>query len=439
MPSRKVDKFSFELFILTGGNFLKKRRGLFLLLISLIVGLVVSACSSNETSSKKEEGESKSTVQGVTDKEILVGTLGPQTGPAAAFDTIRKGLDSYIKYVNENGGVHGRQIKLIAYDDQYQPAKTVQLAKRLVEEDKVFAMTATVCTACTKAALPYYQEQGIPLIMVGSGADVFVNPPSENIIGEYAINYGIEAKVFLDYAVNELGAKKIAIAYQNDDFGKEGFNAVKETVKKYDGVEIVEEVNYLASDVEFSSHAQKLKDANPDAVLAFSSMAPTANLKKAMHKIGLDKPAFLVANPGASNPEVFKLAGEDVWEGTISASPVPLMSMTDNKHLELYKEQVSKYYPKEPLGGATQLGFAAGQVFVEGLERAGKDLTKEKFLEAFYTFENWDGSLFTGITFNKDNHYGITKFFLMQAQNGDYSKLTDTITYDPISGEIEYE
>ncbi len=406
--------------------------------IFLLIILLLTACSDEAKTNEENNGNQENSTPGVTDKEILVGTLGPQTGPVAVYDSIRKGLDAYFTHVNENGGVHGREIKLIAYDDQYQPSKTVQLTKRLIEEDKVFGITATVCTACTSAALDYYKEKAVPLIMVGSGADVFVKPPIENVIGEYALNYGTEAKVFLDYSVRELGAKKIAIAYQNDDFGKEGYNAVKGEIDQYEGVKIVAEVNYLATDVEFSSQAQKLKAANPDVILTFSSPAPSANLKKAMYKIGFNDAKYIVCNPGGNNPDVFDLAGTEVWEGTISSSSIPLIDQIDDEKMKLYKEVFGKKYPNEPLGGPAQLGWASGQVFVEGLNRAGKDLTRENFLEAFYTFDNWQDSLFTGITFSKENHYGVNTLFLTEAKDGQFIELTDIITYDPIADKITY-
>jgi ABC-type branched-subunit amino acid transport system substrate-binding protein len=427
----------------------KKRNFKFLvLLVGLFISIVLTGCGGgeqtggSETTQKveyKETGETKGEVaQGVTDSEILVGHLGPQTGPAASYDLVRKTLETYFAYVNENGGIDGRKLKLVAYDDQYQPAKTVQLAKRLVEEDKVFAVLANVCTACNAAAQDYYVEKGIPTLMLSTGAKQFVDPPIKNFMGTNTFNYAIEAKVFLDYAVNELGAKNISVAYQNDGFGKEGYEALMKEVEKYEGLTVVEEVNFLATDVEFSSQAKKLKDANADAIIAFAIPSPAANLKKALYKVGTDSP-FIVSSVGGNDPNQFKLAGEKEWNGMITSATVPMPGQSDDESLKLYEELYSKAYPNDPLVGVNQLGWGAAEVFVEALKRTEGDLTWDNFLKAFYTFEGWDGSMYDSVTFSENNHYGITSLFMTKAQDGKIVPISDVIQYDPATGEIKYK
>lgn len=419
---------------------MKIKRRFLAVLISLI--MLLAACSgeqSNSSSSSESSDGGTGLAQGVTDDEILIGHLGPQTGASAIYDLIRKGIESYFNYVNENGGVNGRQLKLVAYDDQYQPAKTVQLVRRLVEEDKVFAMTANVGTATSMAVKDYIGEKGIPVIFGGSGAKAFVDPPLPNQLGTDMLNYGVEAKVFLDFAVNKLGAKKIAFAYQNDDFGKEGFGVLKEAIKSYPDVELVGEVNFLSTDTEFSSQAQKLKEANPEVIINMATPAPAANLKKAMHKIGLVDVEYIVSSVGANDNNLFSLAGKEVWEGTYTGATYPMpQAAPDNEKIKLYVERFSKDFPNDPVGGVSQLGWGAAQVLVEGLERAGEDLTWENFINAFYTFDNWDGSIHAGVTFTKDNHYGLTAMFMTQAKDGIITPLEHQISFDPNTDEITY-
>ncbi|MBO8173558.1 MAG: ABC transporter substrate-binding protein [Bacillaceae bacterium] len=413
-------------------------------LLSLLIVTMLAACGGGQTTggngseNSGDQTDESNAVQGVTDSEILVGLVGPQTGPAAFFDASRKGVQSYINYVNENGGVNGKQLKLIAYDDQYQPAKTVQLVKRLVEEDKVFALLSPVGSAPNLAALDYYKQSGIPVIMMGTGQGKLVDPPVKNIIGESVINYGAEAKVFLDYAVNELGAKKIAIAYQNDDLGKEGLTAVKDRLGQYDGVEIVEEVNYLASDADFSSQAQKLKNADPDVVMNFGTPATSANLKKAMYKIGLKDVPYINNSVGANDPNLFKLAGEEVWNGTISGATLPMPEQSDDESARLYVERFSQDYPDDPLIGVGQSGWASAEVFVEALKRTEGELNWNNFLDAFYTFDNWDGSMYVGVTFSENNHFGLTSLFMTEAIDGEIVPISDTIHFNPETGDISY-
>ncbi|EKN65894.1 Extracellular ligand-binding receptor [Neobacillus bataviensis LMG 21833] len=406
--------------------------------------LVISGCSSNSSSNSASSGSASKNdkgnyVQGVTKDEILIGHIGPQSGPAATFDNMRKGIETYFKYVNENGGVDGRKLKLIAYDDQYQPAKAVQLAKRLVEEDKVFTMLGPVGTASNLAALNYYKQKGIPITMIASGAKPFVEPLIPNVLGQHPVNYGIEGKVFLNYAVEKLGAKKIAIAYQNDDLGKEGYEAVKNSIKEYKGVEVVAEVNFQTSDVELSSQAKKLQESNPDVIMDFSTPSPAANLKKAMYKIGLKDIPYMVTYVGGGDTNLFNLAGKEVWNGTISSNIlVDPEQSADDKSAKLYEERFSKDWPDAPVIGYGQLGWAEAEVLVEALKRTGKDLTWKKYLDSFYTFDKWKGSMFVDVSFSKENHHGLTSLFMTKAEDGKIQPISDVISFDPVTGKITY-
>ncbi|PWA12784.1 hypothetical protein DCC39_03815 [Pueribacillus theae] len=420
---------------------MKLSKTYLVLLAAMAMSIVLAACSDKTTGGNNTETDEKNekTAQGVTDEEILIGHLGPQTGPTAIYDLVRKGIETHFEYVNENGGVNGRKLKLIAYDDQYQPAKTVQLAKKLVDEDKVFAVLGNICTPCNTAAKDYYVQKGVPMVLVNSGAKEFVDPPIDSYMGSAVFNYQAEAKIFLDYAVTKLGAKKIALAYQNDDFGKEFFESAKEAIGNYPDAEIVTEVTFLATDTDFSSQAKKLENANPDAVLNFATPNPAANLKKAMHKIGLDQPDYIVSTVGANDTNLFELAGKEVWEGTYSGGIFPMPeTSTNDEDVKLFVERFSKNYPNDPATSFSENGWAVAQVLVEAIKRTEGDLTWENFLNAFYTFDNWDGSLYAGVTFSEDNHYGLTSMFMTEAKDGKIVPITEPITIDPSSGEIKY-
>jgi branched-chain amino acid transport system substrate-binding protein len=419
-------------------------RTLFSIMISALIIFMLAACSggasTTSSSSTKANKEKTSTklAQGVTDDEILIGHLGPQTGPIAVYDLVRKGIESYFNYINENGGVNGRKLKLVAYDDQYQPAKSVQLAKRLVEDDKVFAMVGNVGTAPNLAIKDYVVETGIPMVMTGTGNNVLTKSPIPNYMGSDVINNSIEVQILLDYAIEELGGKKLAISYQNDDYGKESLATIKEALKKYPGVEIVEEVSFVATDTEFSSQAQKIDQANPDTIMHFSSPGPAANLKKALYKIGFNKANFVV-NSVAGDSSLFELAGKDVWEGTYSGATIPLPDFAkDDEQMKIFVERYSKDYPNDNLEGSPMLGWAAASVLVEAIKRTGEDLTWENFLKTFYTFDNWQGSIYTSVSFGEGNHYGLNSMTVTQAKNGKIIPVSKTISFDPASGDIQY-
>lgn len=406
----------------------------FLLLIIMSI-ITLSACGSEKTGTSGTAGKQ----QGVTDKEILIGHLGPQTGPVAIYDYFRKGIDSYFKYVNENGGVNGRKLKLIAYDDQYQPALTIKNAHKIVEDDKVFAMLGDVCTPCNTAAKGIFVKAGIPMVMVSSGAKNFVDPPIKNYFGSSILNYRVETRVFLDYAINELKAKNIAVVYQNDDYGKEGLAAVKENINNYAGVKLLGEIPYVSGEINMSSQAQHLKELNPDAIITLAVPNQAANLKKELYKIGLKNVPYIVSSVGANDRNLFKLAGADVWEGTISAAAFPMPDVSNDPSMKLYVERFSKDYPNEPIDGFSQNGWAIAEVMVEALKRTGKDLTWDNFFKTMNTFDNWEGSIYEGITFTKDNHYGLTTMILTQAKGGKIIPISGKIKFDPANGKITYE
>lgn len=431
------------------------RKWLSFILISLFAAIILAACGDNaeeadttpdtdtdEASTEEATPEETSDVevQGVTDDEIKIGHLGPQTGPAAIYDLARKGLESYFNYVNDNGGVNGRKITFIPYDDQYQPSQAVQLAQKLVEEDKVFAMVGNVSTSNIAAYKDYLIENQIPLTMMSVGAMDFFEPPIDHFLGSGIMNYRLEALVYLDYAVNELGTERIAIAYQDDDFGKEGHIAVNEAIDNYPGVEIVDEVTFLASDTEFSSQAQKISAADVDTVLYFGSPNPAANLKKAMYRIGLTDVKFIASSVAANDKNLFALAGPEVWEGTISSA---IFENAENvgegdELVDQFVEQFSKDFPDDPIAGFAQYGWAEAQVLVEAIKRAGDNLTPDTLREAFYTFDEWDGSMYEGITLSEDNHFAITSMFMTEAKDGEIVAISGTISVDPKTGEITY-
>ncbi|WP_380686597.1 ABC transporter substrate-binding protein [Salinisphaera aquimarina] len=407
------------------------------LCMGALLGALLSACGSDggdaDQSASAKQGDDLA--QGVTQDQILIGHLGPQTGPVAIYDQVREGIESYFNYVNEQGGVKGHKLKLIAYDDQYQPSKTVKLARRLVEEDKVFAILGDIGTPTNTAIKDYLVDSGIPVVMLSSGSSQFVNPPIKNFMGSSIINYEFEAKLLADYAVNTLGAKKIAIAYQNDDYGTPLGEAAKEALKGFDGVEVVQEVNFQAGDADLSSQAQRLKRANPDAILDFAVPAPAAKLKKALFDIGFTKPPFIVSSVGANEKKLFDLAGKEVWNGTYSSAVYPMPEESDSDVMKVFVKQFSGDFPQSPLAGSAQVGWAAAQVLVEALKRTDK-LTWDDFLASFNSFDNWDGSMYSGVTFSKDNHYGLTSLFITQAKDGKIVPISDPISFDPATGEI---
>jgi len=423
-------------------------KKIYLLIISILLAAILAACGNESTSSSTSESTDSGSsgekselyvTRGVTEDKILIGNLSPHTGPVAINGYGRHGIEAYFNYVNENGGIHGREIELVTYDDQYQPSQTVQLAPRLIEEDEVFLVFQNQGTANSMAAKGYYESNKAVNFLVNTGAPQFTSENNPYWLGSGLIAYNIEAEILLDYAINELGAKNIAVVYQNDDFGNVGYEAVKEAIDNYDGARLVAEIPYVSGNEDFSSQVVKMRDSDPDAVLSFSLGAATASLKKTMYDMGVEVP-LLVTSIGGGDTNNFELAGAEAWEGTISSTPfLNPSSAPDDEHIQAYAAQMEKDFPKIPVEGFAQYGWAASQVLVEALNRAGEDLTMENFIEAVYTLDNWEESMYAAVSFSPDNHYGVTSLYITQASNGEIKPITDEIHYDPSTGEIVYE
>jgi ABC-type branched-subunit amino acid transport system substrate-binding protein len=377
-------------------------------------------------------------VPGVSKNEIRVGTLGPQTGPAAAYDGVRKGIQTYFDYVNEHGGVDGRQLKLFAYDDQYQPAKTVRAMHRLVEQDHIFATLGDIGSPTNAAVEGYVKKHHLPMIMLCSAADRFFDPPIPNYMGSCIASYTLEGQVMSYYAVKKLDDKRLALAYNNDDYGSPINEAAVKFIKKnYPDAEIVAQVPIAAGASDLSSQAQKIANAKPDAVLSFTRPAPTAHLKKALYKIGLgsDKADFITTQEGGGDPVVFDLAGKQAWTGSYSIAAMPTPKVDHSKMMQTFVKAFHKAFPDVSPAGGPEIGWAAAQVFVEAVKRTD-DLTRENFLKTFYSFDDWKGSLYAGVTITKDNHHGVTTLIMTRAEDGLIKPISGYISKDPKTGKF---
>jgi branched-chain amino acid transport system substrate-binding protein len=400
---------------------LKKKSVYFSFTLILCIMVFMSACSE----SKSVQSGGKTATQGVTDETITIGNWATQSGPAAFYGDIARGVDAYLKHINDKGGINGRKFKLITYDEEYQPSRAVSVGRKLIEEDKVFAIVGNDCTSCNKAALPLFKKSGIPIVGISTGADLFVNPVIPNVFG-LLTNYGVEGRIFVNYALDELKAKNIGIFYQNDDFGKSGYLAAIDELKKR-GVKPVAEIPYNANDVDYNSAALKMQEAKPDVILSFSITKPSAAFKKELYKLGVDIP-FIVAGVTGADNRMFEIAG-DAWTNVYSSSWLTLVSENDQK-IQEYVAALKKYYPDVNPTGPAQWGWAEAEVLVEGIRRAGKDVTPENVIKQLETLKNWNEGMALNVTYSPKNHYGSTSVFIIKDKDGKMVKHSDVITHE---------
>jgi len=350
--------------------------------------------------------------RGVTDTEIRIGQWGPQTGPAALWGAVARGSGLLFKIINEEGGIHGRKIKYYLRDDAYMPAKTVAIAKELVEEKKVFAFASGVGTATGMALKKYIHKHKVPWVGPAAGSPYWAYPPSKYLFGVYPL-YCDEASILVNYAVKKLGKKRLAVFYQNDDYGKVGLIGAQMALEKL-GMKLVEAVSVEVLDTDLSSHCMKLKASKADCVLMWPNPKHGAIIMMQAAKMGF-KPQWMATSTLSDIPIMYKITKglfEDVIYvtfGELPGSKHPLMK----KYYESHKE----YTPKERWGIFYYAGILFVEPMVEGLKRCGRNLTADNFVKAMETVKDFQG-IGPKISFGPNKRQGSRSFFLAKCVKG---------------------
>ena len=354
-------------------------------------------------------GVTAAAVPGITDNQVVVGAFQDQSGAAAVVGiNMRKGMEAYFNWVNAQGGVNGRKIKFIVEDDGFQAARAIAATKKLVEQDKVFALVGTLGTPGVAATIDYIMEKQIPSIYQGSGISALAFPPKKYIFPVQP-NFISEGRIVATYVVENLKMKRVAVACEQTDIGTEGLRGVREQLAMYK-MEPVEVVNFGAADVDFSSQILKLMRVKPDAVIIYSTLKPAAGFLKQAKVMGLDA-QFLTTYVNADPIQMPALAG-DACVGLIAPGWVPVLGndVDSVRYLEIYQAT----YPKEMPSAFAAAGFIAGEVFCEGLKRAGKNPTREGLIAAMESLRDWDGIMAKGISYTPEFRSGKASMYFMR-------------------------
>jgi branched-chain amino acid transport system substrate-binding protein len=359
-------------------------------------------------------------IPGVTSTQILVGDSLPLSGPAAAYAVVAGGEQAYLSYVNAHGGVDGRKINLIVLDDGYDPARQLINVKNLVLNKGVFALLGDLGTANNLAALPFITQQKVPLVYPATGSSLMFKPFHQYLF-PLQLNYTTEGQILADYAVKNLHANKIGVFYQNDDFGKEGLDAVTAQAQK-DGASVTDSESYALTDTDLSPQALKLQQAGVDAVIIFAVPPFFAPFVETAAKVGL-KAKLLSSAVGADNRLIASMG--PVVNGVYFTGYAPPVTSPDPQ--AAFFRAVLKQYgdPKTaPVDSFTEAGFGAAQVFVEGLRRAGQNLTRPGLIKALEGLRNYNGSLYGNVTYTPTSHEGVRGGYVSVVRNGAQVQIT---------------
>jgi ABC-type branched-subunit amino acid transport system substrate-binding protein len=325
---------------------------------------------------------------GVSDKEILIGSCSALEGPShfLGSETVA-GAQAYFSMINDAGGVDGRKLKLISHDDSYDPAKTQACFDRLISQ-KVFALAFFVGTPTAVKYIPLAEAAKIPLVGLFTGAQTLYTPMRHWVINVRA-SYFDETREQIDGLRKTLGYKKIGVIYPEDAFGSAVLEGVKAALAA-SGLEPVAVASYQRQTAEVGPAIDTVRAAQPDAVVVVGPSNTVAPILKQSHAKNW-KPLFLTVS-FVGTDELIQEAGSDA-EGMVITQVVPPYYLTDMKTVALYRRALQKYAPASRPNFVSLEGFVDAMVLVEGLKRAGKDLTRDGLIRGIESLHDLDMGL----------------------------------------------
>jgi len=358
---------------------------------------------------------------GVTDNSILIGSCSALDGPAHFLgqQTVM-GATIYLHAVNDDGGISGRKIQLLAFDDGYDPDKAPGCFKRMTKEG-VFALGFFVGTPTAKVYVPMAQEEKIPVVGLFTGAQMLYEPLKHYIINVRASYYD-ETEEQVD-KLWENNIRKIGVIYQDDAFGKTVLDGVKLALQRHHAVPAALGTFARNSlDVDFGLKA--VMAARPEAVIVVGPYSPVAAVVKKAHATGW-RPQFLTVS-FVGTEEFIKEAGTDA-DGTIITQVIPPYDRLDYPTVALYRKYLAKYNPSASPSFASFEGFVDAMVLVEGLKRAGKDITRERFISAIESIHEMNIGLGPKLllSYGPADHKGFDSVYPTIVRSGQPVPLTD--------------
>jgi branched-chain amino acid transport system substrate-binding protein len=352
--------------------------------LALVVGLGVTGLVAG--------GATAQTVVGVTPTEIKVGNTNPYSGNASAYGTIGKTISAYFKKVNDEGGVNGRKINFISYDDGYSPPKTVEMVRKLVEQDQVAFVFQTLGTPSNTAIQKYLNQQKVPQLFVATGATKWNDPKNFPWTMGYQPNYQTEGRVYAAYALKNVKDPKIGILYQNDDYGKDylkGFEDGLGDLKK----DIVMRQTYEVTDPTIDSQIVNLKNSGANVFFNITTPKFAAQAIKKAHEIGW-KPLHFLNNVSSSLGTVLKPAGLDASRDLITALYMKEVTDPQWRNDKGYTDWVAfmkKYYPDGALDDQSNaFGYNVAILMTQVLKQAGNDLSRENIMKQAANVKNFE-------------------------------------------------
>jgi ABC-type branched-subunit amino acid transport system substrate-binding protein len=376
----------------------------------------LNSAKANEQSLKTNEK------MGVSDKEIIIGSCAATEGPVQFLGRqVLSGATAYIDFTNESGGVNGRKIRLISHNDNYDPDEAIKCFNRLLSEN-VFAAAFFVGTPTAAKYVPKAEIAGVPLFGLYTGAQLIYEPFRPHVLNVRASYYD-EARGQVDHLWT-IGKKRIAVMYQDDAFGATVLGGVKTALEKHGGSP-VGLASFQRNSLDVTPAITAARACNPDAVVMVGTYQPLAEILKRSHAAGW-KPIFTTVS-FVGTEALIEAAGKHA-EGMLITQVVPSYTRDDLPTVNLYKKTMKKYAPQEKPNFASLEGFVDAMILVEGLQKAGQDLTRSKFIAALESLgNNHDIGLGPDmkLNFGPHNHKGLQSIQYTVVHNGQAITLKD--------------
>jgi branched-chain amino acid transport system substrate-binding protein len=368
----------------------------------LAATLLLAACGRDDSGGGGGGGGNAD--PGITDTSIKLGSSYPFSGPASAYSAIPKAMNGFFKKLNENGGINGRKVEFVTYDDGYEPQRALANAKRLVEQDKVFAMVNPLGTANNLAMRDYLNQRKVPQLFVATGATVFGSDQAKfPYTTGWQPTYQTESKVYAEYLKTAKPNAKVAVLYQNDGFGKDLLGGFTEGING-SGISIVAQESYEATDPTVAPQVKKLAGSKADVFLDITTPKAGAQAIATVAQTGW-KPLHILNSVAASKAQVLKPVGFQYSQGIVTASYFKAADdprWANDQAVKDFLADLKKYAPDaDPTDPYSVYGWLVGETIVQTVQKMSSP-TRAAMLDAAKHLDYTSGLMLPGITVKTD-------------------------------------
>ena len=373
------------------------------------VGAIALAFAATSAQAQKKYDE------GASDTEIKIGHTNPYSGNASAYGAIGKTIEAFLKKVNDDGGINGRKINFITYDDGYSPPKTVEMVRKLVEEDKVLFLFNTLGTPSNTAIHKYMNAKKVPQLFVATGASKWGNPKDFPWTMGWQPDYATEGAIYAKHILSTVKEPKIGVLMQNDDYGRDYFNGFKQGLGG-DANKIVQVATYEVTDPTVDSQMIQLKNSGANVFFNITTPKFAAQAIKKAHEISWKPDAHYLNNVSSSFGAVFKPAGIEASQGIVLAlyrkDPAD-PQWVNAADIKAWKEFMGKYMPQADLrDDGHNYAYSVANTLVHVLKNCGDNLTRENVMKQAASLKGYEAPmLLPGVKINTS----ATDFYPLQA------------------------